>query len=42
METEVRFVIEDDDETNKQTEAKLKNKGKQKNKLISGCLTYCR
>ena len=30
MEREIRFVIEDDDETNKQTEAKLKNKGKQK------------
>ena len=42
MEREIRFVIENDDETNKQAEAKLKNKGKQKNKLISGCLIYCR
>ena len=38
----IRYVIENDDQTEKQVEDELKNKEKQKNKLKSCCVIYRR
>lgn len=38
----IRYVIENDNQTEKEVEDELKNKGKQKNKLNSCCVIYRR